>query len=383
MSRTLMLTTVGTSLLTNVCASGEERAAIYGLANLPVSALSGEQQALLEALVSRANERLEQGPEAARKASAELNAMLGWADNRESRLGDVHHVLVATDTAAGALAADLLTDYLRKRGAEHVERWQPAGFNTASLEGFRNGIRELLRRCDEVLPAYRALGFSIVFNTLGGFKSQRDVLNIAGMFYADEILYVFEARNSPLLRIPRLPIRIDDRPFREQPAEMLLLAAGRIVGTPEHPVPAWLPESLLDEPERDGRRMLSSWGILVWDRVKDSCLPPRPLPLPRLEYTDRFVREFEALPDGSERLRVRAHETLAEVSLLLEESGGNTQALARHGGLRYSRYSGANAHLGHFRLTNSKGAYRISCEPVPGGLRLRRIGLHDDVNGNP
>ncbi len=202
------------------------------------------------------------------------------------------------------------------------------------------------------------------------------------MFYADEILYVFEAPNSPLLRIPRLPLRIDDRLFREHARTFLLLAQGMAVGG-ERPAPAWLPETLLDEPDANGQRLLSMWGELVWDRVKDACLPDRPFELPHLEYTDRFVAEFAALPADGRRLRTRAHEVLAEVALALEEAGGDTRVLSARGGLRYSRYSGKHAHLGHFRLSNSEGAYRISCEQVGNALRLRRIGKHDDVNDNP
>jgi len=63
--------------------------------------------------------------------------------------------------------------------------------------------------------------------------------------------------------------------------------------------------------------------------------------------------------------------------------GGSTQPLSEQGGLRYTRYQGANRHLGHFRLSNRKGGCRVSCEPVDGGLRLRRVGKHDAVNDNP
>jgi hypothetical protein len=31
-------------------------------------------------------------------------------------------------------------------------------------------------------------------------------MNTLGMFYADEVIYIFEAKTADLIRIPRLPI---------------------------------------------------------------------------------------------------------------------------------------------------------------------------------
>lgn len=380
----VMLTTVGTSLLTNQ-ADDDERRVLRDAANLRTGALTPEQARVLERCRGAAAAALDGGPEAAARASAELNVLLAFHERRESELADDMHVLVVTDTAQGEAAADVLAAYLRQRGVENVQRWAPAGFSTADPRSFRRGVREVLRRCDEALPGYRACGLPVIFNTLAGFKAQRDILNIVGMFYADEILYVFEGAGAPLLRIPRLPIRIDRELFREHAAEMAQLAAYLPVGGPGRPVPPWLPETLLDEPEADGARGLSMWGYLVWDRVKDELLTQAPLTLPYIEYAPSYLRDFERLPLDGRRVRVLVQETVAEVSVLLAGSGGRTQVLSGHGGLRYGRYSGSAGALAHFRVTNSQGGLRISCEPASGGggLRLRRVGAHDDVNETP
>lgn len=380
----LVLTTVGTSTLLNQ-AEETERRRFYALSNTAPGALAAPDEQWVGALARKATDAIEGGPQAARKASAELNALLAFYENRESEIARDTHVLVATDTACGRLALELLESYLRTRGAENIQRWCPTGFHTGCVRAFNQGVRALLREAHEALPGYRAMGTRVVFNTLGGFKSQRDILNIVGMFYADEILYVFEGPGSPLLRIPRLPIRIDERMFADHAAELIQLAAGKTVGGPAGPVPAWLSDALLDEPDADGQRMLSTWGLLVWNQLKDAVLARELLALPAITYADRFRREFANLPQGGRPLRTYVQEAVAEASVALQESGGNTQALSRRGGLHYSRYAGANVHLGHFRVTNAEGAHRISCEAWPEGkgLRLRRLGLHDDVNGNP
>ncbi len=60
----------------------------------------------------------------------------------------------------------------------------------------------------------RVQGYHIIVNLSGSFESLQAYAQTLGMFYADEIIYVFEARDSPLIRIPRLPLEWDEMPLR-------------------------------------------------------------------------------------------------------------------------------------------------------------------------
>jgi hypothetical protein len=50
----------------------------------------------------------------------------------------------------------------------------------------------VIRWCQDTLPGYRESGYHIVFNLTGGFKSIQGWMQTLGMFYADEIVYIFE-----------------------------------------------------------------------------------------------------------------------------------------------------------------------------------------------
>ncbi len=94
-------------------------------------------------------------------------------------------------------------------------------------------------------------------------KAYRDLQTI-GMFYADEIIYIFESGSS-LLRIPKLPVKIDTHGVIEQNITIFrLLELGEITY-----------ENVLNIPEIfwvkiDGEVGFSPWGKIAWLRAKDS-----------------------------------------------------------------------------------------------------------------
>jgi hypothetical protein len=72
---------------------------------------------------------------------------------------------------------------------------------------------------------------------------------------------------------------------------------------------------------------------------------------------------------------------------MLDANDGDTAALKRSTSLKYANYTGKKTEkgrpIGHFRLLDSRHAYRVSCEALDGELLLRRFGPHDPVNENP
>lgn len=372
-ARRCVVSTVGTSVLTN---RPDARAAgnlLRDTANLAGDALPAAAQELVDRLADQARAELASAPvPRLRVLSAELNGIYGLYDNRLALAKGDAHYLIATDTAQGRTTAELLAEHLRP----HVQRVHvevPRGFSTASTKAFGDGVREVVRWCAEALEGERAAGCRVVFNLVGGFKSMQGYMNTIGMFHADEIIYVFESPDAPLIRIPRLPVRVDTSLMEREAVQFAMMAEGAAPPTSE--LTHW-PESLVED--SGGRAMLSTWGLLLWDQAKREVLSATLLDFPRLAYTDGFRRDFDAWPQRDEKVQLQ--EVLAKVSHLLTESGGDTSALRRDGGLQYSNMRGQPDAVGHFRVTQAR---RVSCVAGPKALTLHRFGDHDAVNDNP
>lgn len=376
--RKLVLTTVGISVLLNALEREEEewRRRLNQEAN--ARDLPKELQQKTAALRQKALAILQQNSATRnRQLSAELNGLYGLYDNQLGQAKGDSHILIATDTALGKEAAQVLTEFLQDYQLT-VETYVPTHLSAAAPLSFSQGVKDLMRWCEERLPGYKQAGYQIVFNLTGAFKSLQGYLNTLGMFYADRIVYIFET-GSQLLSIPRLPIRVDVEALREYRMELALMAQGHVYATEQI---QGIATGLLDLDEK-GNATLSDWGALIWNRVRSELLgvDPFPLPFPRLQYTDPFRRDFKQANPAE---RAVLQETLAKVASLLESGHGDTAPLKRDGGLQYDLYKNTKAPdgrpIGHFRISQGR---RVSCSSEDGSLRLRRYGEHDYVNDNP
>ena len=371
-----VLSTVGISMLLNALdqTEGLWRTKFNQAAN--AARLPDEVEAKVRDVAQRVTGRLRAGNVAAnRLLSAELNGIYGLYNEvfPPAGSGDIHF-LVATDTALGRLAAQIICDFLRSKGLT-ADVYIPAALSTADPLTFSSGMKQLIRWCEETIPGYRSAGYHVVFNLTAAFKSLQGYLNIMGMFYADEMVYIFET-GSKLLSIPRLPLQIDVGALRESRVELAMMAQGHVYAVEQV---SGVPAGLLDIDE-SGSAGLSDWGALVWNRVRVELLGADLLPFPRLQYTDQFRREFKGA-DAQQRTEVQ--ESLARVSGLLEDTAGDSASLKRDGGLQYevykNQFSQSGRPIGHFRVTQGR---RISCTVEDGALRLRRYGEHA-INDNP
>jgi len=373
--RKFVLSTVGISVLLNVLDSSEEawRQQLNRAAN--ERQLADELAHKVDELVERAKALLCEGDvQKNRRLSAELNGLYGiYQGNLSAGKSDMHY-LVATDTALGRKAADVICAFLRENGL-NVDVYVPDDLSTADPSTFSRGMKDLIHWCENTIPGYRDAGYRVVFNLTAAFKSLQGYLNIMGMFYADEMVYIFET-GSQLLSIPRLPLQIDINALRESRMELAMMAQGHIF--PFEQV-ASIPDGLLEIDNQESAT-LSDWGALVWNRVRQDLLGGDLLPFPRLQYTDTFRRDFK---DAARKDRAELQEVLAKVSGILEDNRGDTSALKRDGGLQYdvytNKYTKDGRPIGHFRVSQSK---RVSCTVEDGALRLRRYGEHS-INDNP
>jgi len=370
-----VLSTVGISVLLNTLdrSEGDLRQQLINATNSP--SLDRDLMQQVDALAERALERLKQGnAQDNRNLSAELNGLYGIYEDRLSAGKEDFHYLIATDTALGKKAAEVIRDFLRASDYQRVDIYTPPALSTSNSQDFSKGIKELIKWCQEVIPEYRDEKYYIIFNLTGAFKGLQGYLSIMGMFYADEIVYIFE--RSELLRIPRLPLQIDIDALHRHRAALAMMAQGHVF--PLACVSS-IPDSLLEIDDNENVT-LSNWGELVWQNAREKLLGKDLIKFPRLCYEDKFRKDFE---NASVQERVRLQETLAKVAGILEYSNGDTSALKRDGGLQYevyeNKYTKDGKPIAHFRVSRS---HRVTCVAEGGTLYLRRYGEHS-INDNP
>lgn len=370
--RRVVISTIGTSLLTNQIKRSEESekdwySQLRDSANLTLENTSKEVLLIIETLKTRAIEKLEKcSIPQIRSASAELNGVYGlYQEKLQDGIQDIHW-LISTDTAQGKATAEIVKEFLRKQGLFNTEIYTPSGLSTATTQEFSEGIDNLivwLRK--EVLPLKDS--YRICFNLVGSFKSLQGYMNTIGMFYSDEIIYIFEGKQSNLITIPRLPIKVDESVIEPYTVQLALMSEGAGLSLSEV---AGIPESLIGD--CDDKKVLSTWGNLIWDECKSNLLSKDLLDFPRLEYADTFRADYNRIRDTKEKANLQ--QDLAKVSGLLKESHGDTSVLFQP--LKYTRYQNSN-NIDHFRVNLS---LRISCKVLEGGiLSLRYYGTHNHV----
>ncbi|MEN8218349.1 MAG: putative CRISPR-associated protein [Pseudomonadota bacterium] len=375
--RRVVISTVGTSLLTNQInrANPDEKnwyvqlrdsANLHSKADTPLAV-----QEIIEELRERARDKLVQSKTAVIRAiSAELNGLYGLYDNQLAQSKQDIHFLISTATYQCKTTAEVIRDFLREQGLLSVEIQTPSGLSTASTEDFSSGVDDLIVWLRENIPAYKARGFKVYFNLVGGFKSLQGYLNTIGMFYADEILYIFEGKNAELISIPRLPITLDCEAIMPHRVTFALMNAGLDMLVNED-----IPESLVLRV--DELMTLSTWGNLVWGECKKSLLSQELLAFPRLSFDDSFRQDYKKIVRSVDKINLQ--ETLAKVSCLLEQHEGDAGALKKDGGLKYENFINRKKTIGHFRVDRG---LRVTCVAKKGVLHLRRYGQHEVID-NP
>lgn len=370
--RRVVISTIGTSLLTNQINRSEESEKDWynhmrDAANLTLENTSKDVISIIETLKNRAIAKLENSSiTQIRLASAELNGIYGlYKEKLEHGTQDIHW-LVSTDTAQGKATAEIVKEFLRKQKLFNTEIYTPSGLSTATTQSFSKGIDDLLVWLREkILPLKDS--YRICFNLVGSFKSLQGYLNTIGMFYAHEIIYIFEGKESNLITIPRLPIKVDESLIEPYKVQLALMAEGPGLSASEI---TGIPEAIIGD--FNGKKVLSTWGNLIWDECKHNLLSKNLLQFPRLECTDTFRADYNRIRDPKQKVTLQEH--LAKVSALLIAHNGDTSVLFQP--VNYTRYQNSN-NIDHFRVNLS---LRVSCKVIEGGiLSLRYYGTHDHV----
>jgi putative CRISPR-associated protein (TIGR02619 family) len=395
--RRLVISTVGTSLLTNQI--NERKDPKHWLSDLTKTAnLTLETISLKYPGVDKIIKDLKERAEAKlansnileiREASAEINGIYGLYEEQLSQGKQDMHFLIATDTAQGQVTAEIVKNFLREKEIV-AEIITPKGFSTKSNESFTSGIDEFLNWIEDTIPGYKDNNYQICFNLVGGFKAIQGFANTIGMFYANEIIYIFEG-SSTIIKIPRLPIKIDTSVIK--PVEFALMAAENSLSISMNQL-AEVPESLLFI--CDNEATLSNWGKLTWNNSKRDLFTHKLLEFPYLSYEKSFLKDYERRT-VDEKIKYELHTALAEISATMLRFNGDTSRI--NSGFRYERYTGGQKceggykknEIDHFYL-NKNDAWRVSCivkeinnseKGKTKALHMRHFGEHDYVNDNP
>lgn len=300
-----VLSLCGTSLLTNQ-ADDDERELITRHANVPnEQAISQEDLNSLYTLIRRTQSKLQEADvRDLPPMSAELNALFKLYDGQFNKAANHQHWLLCTDTWLGRQTGELIKETLVERlGPSFVQLYQPKDLRTEDLLTFQSALSDLVKWCEETIVPCQE-NYHVVFNLTGGFKSIQGFLQTLATFHADEAIYVFESGNE-LLRLPRLPIRLDiDDVVCRHLRVFRRLANG--LGLDKQDQLDNFSETLLLC--FDDNVSLSPWGDLVWERTHKKIYQKRlwPSPSEKIIYGERFDESVTPLsPDRMEHVNRR------------------------------------------------------------------------------
>ena len=375
MKTKIVFSTVGTSLLTNLPLEQEDKIFLIQTSNHKEPDYSLPDKERVDKIIAQAEQSLSKKPLLeSKESSAEMAGLLGM---KEFPVAAIYYFL-ATDTYQSTRVAEALCRYLKQNGFTQTNSYTVPGLSTRNTKQFTLGIKNLLGWFyDESNNFSDTHTMDVVFNLSGGFKATHGAMTAMGMLMGVEIVYTFQ--KAELITIPKMKLEMDIRFLKEDASLFLMLDFSTIL-----PLEKWRQKvadnSLFFDVEGD-QFSLSTWGILLWEKHKESILGEKLLGWSRLIYDDSFVKDFSGTVSKKERVKVQ--EVLAKVHCLLEQSNGSTATLKSDNGLEYGRLKNiliANDPVDHFYVTLGK---RASCLSRDGKLTLRHYGAHDYVNDNP
>lgn len=321
----LIVSTCGTSLFTN--APCPHVGLLRDTANLGQSSVLGrsaEQAQTIESwMATRTGELASAPPKRVAELSAELNGILAFHERDTTRLAGHHHILLVTDTWQGQSTGEAIASWLRSHQAS-VDVLCPAGLSTGDFDAFGLAINDIVAWAAETIPPFRQRGYRVVFNLVGGFKSVQAYMTLLGMLYADETIYLFEGPGSPLLRIPRLPIKLDPEGVVDR--NLLTFRLLSLRAPVDASQLAAMPETMLD---RIGDEVqLSSLGQIVWQARQRDLYAQRLLSPPHASVM--LSPRFEEQARGLRADRYLALNRRVDQLVSYQLSGGTTNPRSLH-----------------------------------------------------
>lgn len=373
----LIISTGGTSLLTNLCSTSEKKF-ITEITNLNQAELKPDEFKEVTRLLEHTKSNIMRKEICdIKKASAELNGIFSFYETNNNNYKQDIHILICTDTYVGEEVAKINSSYLSSKSMS-VNVWKIPDLKTTNSKLFISGIKSLLKKMFEVIPGYKDSKYEIIFNLVGGFKSIQAYMNTIGMFFADKVIYLFE--NGDLIEIPKLPIELKSQISPENFSWMMILAIGEIKSNIiPHSFYNIVSEVSYDLVMIDDQEYisLSPWGLMIYNSLLENYIFSEKVTFTYLNYSDKFkkvLKNFNTFELKSLFL------TLAKTALLMLNENNPIAALSLDGGILYSNYVGikiSDESLGHFRINDEM---RVNCFYWKENLYLLEYGHHNIEN---
>ena len=312
-----VLTSCGLSLLTNHLKKFNIFPnEVYKYSNLKKDEIDKEfLEKFDNALNVLEDEIIDLSNEELKKLSAELNALITFYNGKFNK-NDIH-MLFHTDTYLGEKVAEVLKLFLQNIGL-NTQTFKAKDLNTASVEEFQLSLSDVVKDLSEILEGY--IGYEIIFNLTGGFKSVNSFLQTMATLWADKSIYIFESSNE-LLIIPKLPLKIDEDIFIKYFNVFRALELGI-----ETNIPKEIPLSIINKIDND--YILSPWGEILWQKIKNEVYKERLItPISKnIIYSENFKKQFESFsPDE----KYQINKTLDKLERY-EEFNENLKSLRVH-----------------------------------------------------
>ncbi len=227
----LLITPVGTSLFGNYRDHGPGRGSVdrhYQRIKHERGERWDDRKGTIDAL--RDDTSLTDWIGGADAASAEMESASKIAAQEST---SIHVRLLASDTIASRLAAELIRDHADISGAEFSFRPDLdliPDLQVFDAESFGNGIRHLVRRVRDLLEERGELmgtqsAGTCAINIAGGYKATLPYLTVLGELYDVALRYKFEETDG-MLSIPQVPLALDEDLFRQHEAQFAALNEG-------------------------------------------------------------------------------------------------------------------------------------------------------------
>lgn len=306
-------------------------------------------------------------PPDAKRLSAELNGIITFYAGQVPPQPDVQFLL-CTDTWLGRETARLVEAWLRGRGCNVITQIVE-NLRTDRLAPFELALSNYVKSCAETFTDYRQRRYHVVFNLTGGFKGVQGFLQTLAHFYADETIYVFQD-SGELLRIPRLPVRLDAEAVVEEHLTTVRRVALGLSTRPSERIA--IPVTFLFQLDDDA--CLSEWGAVVWLETRGAIYRRRlhPPPSQLIRWADGFersVRQYNLPPDRLIELNKRLDELAAYL-----EQGRRVNPASLHFHSVGPKVMPPSTH--EFYAWSDQGAYRVFCRDLGAYVELDRLAPH-------
>lgn len=191
----IIISTVGTSILTNACRGDIDFKSIYDKHILNKEEINKEYAfKVIERHINLAKDK--------ENISAEIKSILkiGIED------GDYLY-FISTETEDCLIAAELIEKFFKSNYKCEVKNEIIKGLQVEDPKKFKNqGVKNLFEKIIDIIDRHPYM--EIILNPTGGFKSVVPYITILGMIYQKEIKYVFE-RTESLLTLPPIPLKFN------------------------------------------------------------------------------------------------------------------------------------------------------------------------------